>query len=116
MRIEESSQSNLKSLVFTFYAKGPLKSPDYYYITVTSPNDVFFVFNSEKITPSKFLDITNHLNVKIPTAQKDVLKNHANAKRERQNALGYHPQDGAGGVVGVIAGDCLNGVQQEPHR
>ncbi|KAI8925280.1 hypothetical protein BC831DRAFT_276921 [Entophlyctis helioformis] len=39
-----------------------------------------------------------------------------NRQRAREARLGFHPDDGVGGVIGVIAGDYLSGVEQEPER
>ena len=37
-------------------------------------------------------------------------------KRAREAALGFHQSEGAGGVVGILATDCLNGTHREPDR
>lgn len=34
----------------------------------------------------------------------------------RTKVLGFNPTRGIGGVIGVIAGDCMNGVVDEPDR
>jgi hypothetical protein len=99
--------------------KGPVKSPLYYYITVTDPNDLFIYFKSIEITHSKFLEITSQLNIDVPGIVSDkkpdnMISDHP--KRAREAALGFHTSEGAGGVIGVIAGDCLNGIQYEPER
>ena len=117
----------MKRLLFTFYSKvrlftlihqGPKNSPAYYFITVTDPNDLFLYFKSIELTHSKFLDITSRLNINVPGLEQDskpesMISEHPKRARD---ALGYHPSEGAGGVVGVIAGDCLNGIDRNPDR
>ena len=122
IKCREDDYENERRLVFTFYAKGPIKSPNYYLITVTDPQDLFLHFTSAKITHDKFIEITSRLNVNIPTVERNSTPFNASkivpahARRAREAALGYNPNEGAGGVVGVIAGDCLAGTQNEPDR
>lgn len=65
------------------------------------------------------MEITSRLNIDVPRIKSDkrmdnMVSDHP--KRAREAALGYHTSEGAGGVVGVIAGDCLNGTHTEPER
>lgn len=122
---EKRKKGNFFSLFIPRYVitvsneKGPVKSPLYYYITVTDPNDLFIYFKSIEITHSKFLEITSRLNIDVPGIVSEkrpdiMISDHP--KRAREAALGFHTSEGAGGVIGVIAGDCLNGTQYEPER
>lgn len=65
------------------------------------------------------MDITARLNIDVPGIKSDkkpgvMVSEHP--KRAREAALGFHTTEGAGGVIGVIAGDCLNGTHNEPER
>ena len=130
----DQSESIFKQLTFTFYAKGTVKDPLAYAVIVTDHKDIFFSYSSENITPGKFAQMTRHLDVHIDNPNKPGKENgnkpglldldtlmHRRIKpdyvmRERKHRLGYHPEDGIGGVLGVVAGDMLAGVEEEPDR
>lgn len=67
--------------------------------------------------PPKSLDefLTNPLETlrreQITRKQERIQNDH-----ERKRILGYHAQEGVGGVVGLIAGDFLRGCCEEPER
>jgi hypothetical protein len=102
-----NGESIQKRIIFTFYANGPLSRPKDYAISLTDPKDLFFHFNSEKITPSRFLDITKRLKiqtaVQAETTPFNLAKKAAGqSRRARQNALGFGTQDGAGKLMELI--------------
>jgi hypothetical protein len=116
---DDDVTGGIRRLMFTFYAKGSILKPEYYLIVVTDPKDLFFCFNSEKLTPAKFIEVTKRLKVQIPVTQNETIpykKSQAQAKRARQAALGFTNKEGAGGVLGVISGDCLEGLKTDPER
>ncbi|KAL2916031.1 hypothetical protein HK105_204455 [Polyrhizophydium stewartii] len=108
-------------------------------------DDVFFSFTSEDITAERFLEMTRHTNVatghdsaqasamggdrcghprvrgwkaQAATAN-DVLQPQHRSRgrhRAREARIGFHPDEGVGGVVGIIGGDYLGGVEDEPER
>ena len=119
--IEKGNQRK-QSYTFTFYSKGPIDHPHSYAIILTSKEDLFFQFLADTITRDKFIEITSAFNMDVPMMQKDANTLNSSSsipfhpKKARENALGFHTKEGAGGVVGVIVGDCLIGLQNDPER
>ena len=73
------------------------------------------------MTPQRFEALTSHLDILSDSAYKtttvnSMLRSISKKPKSRNAKIGFHPQDGIGGVLGVIAGDCLNGVHDEPER
>lgn len=38
------------------------------------------------------------------------------SEKNQMDILGFHPSQGVGGVIGVVAGDCIAGIIHEPER
>ncbi|KAI9203831.1 uncharacterized protein BJ171DRAFT_582599 [Polychytrium aggregatum] len=95
-----------------------------YFLTITKSDDIFFHFTSQDITRNKFLDLTKRLKVlrgsDADTSPSDEPFRHCRKTKEGDAAkcetLGFHPDEGIGGVLGVIAGDCLSGLEEAPDR
>ncbi|KAJ3123698.1 hypothetical protein HK100_011521 [Physocladia obscura] len=116
-------------LTFSFLAKSYKKDlPTSYFITITTSDDVFFNFTSQEISRETFYKMTTkiHVNLETETYNKYHTSKHEGRRQdsasfekrkgERMEMFGFHPNEGAGGVIGVIANDLLKNVENDPER
>ncbi|XJO73957.1 hypothetical protein BDV3_004853 [Batrachochytrium dendrobatidis] len=133
--VDHSNEGKTEFLTFTFYTVGNVDIPEAYTIKVTKRDDAFFSFVSEEITPARFLEMMNNTMIEgnarketklgdprwMTTAEDKQKGSRAwlasrSLQREREEKLGFHPFDGIGGVIGVIGGDYLCGIEEDPER
>jgi hypothetical protein len=92
-----------RRLIITVYSKKILNEPDSYVLTLTSPEDAIMHYTSLAITPTVFRRLTQNMNLVKP----DI---------PGADLLGFHPHQGVGGLLGVLGGDCIEGVLDDPDR
>ena len=117
-----------KEVIFSFHYKKNEFNQACYQITATDPTDLFFHYTSVDITPEVFLLMTEKLHIKTPKASKmnNVYISRASGTFTHNIDAGgdgptsgkkwFHDVGGTSGVVGVISGDFMTGVTQQPER
>ncbi|KAI8906888.1 hypothetical protein EDD86DRAFT_256250 [Gorgonomyces haynaldii] len=119
----KDTTSVFKTLEFTFHALDSQVNPTAYQITITDPNDLFFHYTSIEITKERFQKLTQHMD--LVYENKDMRMGISRAtglfrvpmkSKSAFDRLGFHHEDGVGGVVGVLGQDYMQGVADDPQR
>ena len=98
-----------------------------YQITITDSTDLFFHFTSVDITPEVFHLMTEKLHIKasqtkfannvtISRASGSFTHNIDTQDAPQSRKRWFHNINESHGVVGVISGDFMTGVTQQPER
>ncbi|KAJ3225439.1 hypothetical protein HK099_006810 [Clydaea vesicula] len=110
-----ASHQKKEILVITMYSKKTEENSDAtYFLTINSSANPFFNFTSIEITKPIFKKITSKIDFfEIPSESSSDEKS---KKKDKSSKIGFHPNEGIGGVLGVFAGDCIAGVSEESDR
>jgi hypothetical protein len=81
-------------------------------MTMTRSDDCYFGYTSNSITRDRFVKLCHRLNL-LGT---NVMETNTEGHTQLMKLLGFHINEGQGGLLGIVGGDCINGLVQDPLR